>query len=112
MALEDLNFEELVRVLLEDLCDTARRECSVGYLTKLVHGDERVPSRIKDPDVLAALTVAVEKGWIEYRGAPDGDRPWAAPSFPSSDGTPFVRPTEAGLRVVYPRGRSYITGPT
>lgn len=96
MALEDLSFDELVRVLVEDLCDTSRGECSVGYLTRLVHGDDRVPSRVKDPDVLAALTVAVEKGWIEYKNT--------APErlfLPSTDGTPFLRVTDAGKKLVY-----------
>jgi len=96
MALEDLTFDELVRVLVEDLCDTSRRVCSVGYLTRLVHGDERVPARVKDPDVLAALTVAVEKGWVAYE-----NRNGIRPSLPSTDGTPFVRVTQAGLDLVY-----------
>lgn len=74
MALEDLSQEDLIVIVVEALVDT-RLGASVTHLLRLVHGDERVPARVKDDDVKAALAVVVEKGLMTYRTRQGLDNP-------------------------------------
>lgn len=71
----------LVEVLDETLASTARGQCSVGYLITRARLDHRVPSAVvSDDEFKAAIVIAVEKGYMEYRDM----------GLPASDGTPWL----------------------
>lgn len=63
------------------------------HLLRLVHGDPAVPSSVKDDDVLAALTVAVERGWLAYSETRFDTRdghPCIEYAFPATYNSDFV----------------------
>ncbi len=83
-----LDMETLVQIAASHLSHLYLRRCSVGYLLKLVHGDERVPLTVGDQEVLAALVIGVEQGRFLYPTAADAAD--SAP-LPSTDGTPWIQ---------------------
>lgn len=64
-VLSDLSLDDLVRIVVEAVYD-ARGQARMELLSRLVHGDIRVPSRVKDEDVQAAVVVAVSRGWLTF----------------------------------------------
>lgn len=76
---------DLIDILDGCCAGLPRGYCSVDYLIKLVHGDERVPATVGDAEVRAAIVIAVEKGYLEY----------TEKGLASTDGSPWIATTQS-----------------
>ncbi len=76
---------DLIDILDGCCAGLPRGYCSVDYLIRRVREDRRLPATVGDAEVRAAIVIAVEKGYLEYRNE----------GLSSTDGSPWIGSTQS-----------------